>query len=392
MDSLASRNLIAAAQSGDCALLEQSIAAGADVHAADPETGQSALLFAAQADEPVIAALLVRRDPQTQFATNKRGNGLAHIAAAANSLRVLRDVLDGSLCSGVAAHISARNLWRETPLHLAVSAGHREAVALLVAAGAAMDAGDQWHRTPIDIACEVGGALLDCFGEAARGRAALVSRQAPAEDAGASSSLAAVRDDFLAALRDRQAGAAAVRVRHLFGESTDAVTLAPPLAPPVPPPCVSAPERQQAPKRVRATAALPYRAAGGAADASAVVADARATPPCVRPTAVARDASKRSLSRLVEFPGDAVAVARLLGAGDVDVAGLDYYGLPALHKVRMHVRGRGSGVLWADRGSARTVCGVGQGGPGRPRPGGAGRARDQRDRWGAGCKRAAFGC
>ena len=41
---------------------------------------------------------------------------------------------------------------------------------------------------------------------------------------------------------------------------------------------------------------------------------------------------KPGLSKLVEYPGDPEAIAKLLASGTVDAAGKDLYGLSALHK------------------------------------------------------------
>ena len=62
-------------------------------------------------------------------------------------------------------------------------------------------------------------------------------------------------------------------------------------------------------------------AASGASATSASASSAAAVGP-----------RKPGLSKLVEYPGDPEAIAKLLASGTVDAAGKDMYGLSALHK------------------------------------------------------------
>ena len=145
--------------------------------------GQTLLMVACAYDEPEKGELLLRRAyglEQLHAQQTGKGNTAAHSAAqvgAVNSLRMLlrvsRDMCTESVdgeerengkgedtCSPsrqANTFLTLQNRWKETALHLAVSAGHVESVKVLLDDGRVdIHIPDQWGRTSLEVAREQG--------------------------------------------------------------------------------------------------------------------------------------------------------------------------------------------------------------------------------------------
>ncbi|MEZ5289990.1 MAG: ankyrin repeat domain-containing protein [Vicinamibacterales bacterium] len=139
-----------AAMARDLAGVRATLAAGADVNAAQGD-GMTALHWAAErGDRDIAAALLAagaRVDPTTRLG---RYTPL-HLAARAGHEGV------GLLLVESKAEVSALASTGVVPLHLAAGAGATGLVTALLAAGAAVDAKEpQWHQTPLMFAAAAG--------------------------------------------------------------------------------------------------------------------------------------------------------------------------------------------------------------------------------------------
>lgn len=105
--------------------------------------------LAAYNDEIDILKKIYENNPSDVFKLSLSGNNCLHIAAASNSLRVLRfliEINDHSL-------LNSLNKWKETALHLGTAAGNVDVVIILLEAGANVLLSDQWNRTPKMVSC-----------------------------------------------------------------------------------------------------------------------------------------------------------------------------------------------------------------------------------------------
>mmetsp|Transcript_55712 Transcript_55712/g.148570 ORF Transcript_55712/g.148570 Transcript_55712/m.148570 type:complete len:372 (-) Transcript_55712:267-1382(-) len=218
-----------------------------------------------------VAALTSLLDGETAVSLNVRsrtGLSLLHTASVNGSIRVVRMLLSRS------AEIDAVNRWGETPLHVAAGANCASVLTELLGAGASVEKTDRWGRTSLGVARQNGYvAVADALLAAGAVEKATVSDEMGVPDA----KLQAHQNDVAAEFMER------VRLQ----------------------PCTEPPQPV-----VRLMFENGARAASG--------------------TAVTR--SRRALSKLVEYPGDPDAVARLLADPTVDPCGRDMFGLTALHK------------------------------------------------------------
>ena len=110
-------------------ILELLLDAGADVEAKSSD-GRTPLFEAACRNRLAAVRLLLARGADAKVTTVQGKNNLAHVAARSNSRELLAVLLDAGVDG------SGKNGKGETPLTLAISHGHREVVALLLARGA----------------------------------------------------------------------------------------------------------------------------------------------------------------------------------------------------------------------------------------------------------------
>ena len=350
---MASTALILAAQHGDSSEVKRLLAADASEdlpNVGDARHNMTAIAWAAASDEESTVAVLLA-DPRTDASvrSSHRMTPLHH-AAAAGSLRTLVQLVDATSDADVT------NEWLETPLHLAAAAGHRQAIKTLLAAGADTAPRDRWGRTAAMVAYQQGHdpeALgLQKLPEADEAAAKVaVSRPVGLETGG----LGALVNELSRVVLERGGASSAppnVIERHIFESSSTTVNATAPPPPPPPPPRPPPPPPRPPPPPAPACstdgavtvgrnddllAALRIRAAKAeecSATAEQAVAElsaasaVAAVPASTRPTLP----RKPALSKLVEYPGDAAAIAALLAAGSVEPSGRDLYGLSALHK------------------------------------------------------------
>jgi len=350
---MASTALILAAQRGDSSEVKRLLAADASEdlpNVGDARHNMTAIAWAAASDEESTVAVLLA-DPRTDASvrSSHRMTPLHH-AAAAGSLRTLVQLVDATSDADVT------NEWLETPLHLAAAAGHRQAIKTLLAAGADTAPRDRWGRTAAMVAYQQGHdpeALgLQKLPEADEAAAKVaVSRPVGLETGG----LGALVNELSRVVLERGGASSAppnVIERHIFESSSTTVNATAPPPPPPPPPRPPPPPPRPPPPpapacstdgavtvarnddllaalRIRAAKAEECSATAEQAEAELSAASAvAAVPASTRPTLP----RKPALSKLVEYPGDAAAIAALLAAGSVEPSGRDLYGLSALHK------------------------------------------------------------
>ena len=104
---------------------------GADVTIEDEE--HSVLIWAVREDDKEIVDMLLAHNADPAAKTRDGGYTALHIAA----IRGRKDIVEGLLIKA-GALVNAANYYDQTPLMLAVSKGHKEIVALLLARGSTM--------------------------------------------------------------------------------------------------------------------------------------------------------------------------------------------------------------------------------------------------------------
>lgn len=227
-------------------------------------------------DEAALRQFFERPVPPGPLNPNicaRRGAAPLHTAAVNGSIRAVRLLL------AARASVDAVNSFKETALHVTVAAGHAPVVSELIVAKAALEAKDAWSRTALCVARETGSTAV-----------AELLLTAGAIDAGTSAGVAAAAPDD--ATRAQQRQLADEFMAHV-GER---------------------PEKRAVPEPNVRHIFVAQPAGAGCPAASAV------------------SSGGRPLSKLVEYPCDPVAVARLLEDPTVDAAGRDAFGLSALHK------------------------------------------------------------
>jgi len=173
-----------AAMQGDLAALRTLLAKGVDVNAPQGD-GMTALHWAAQRGDSVMAGLLLRSNASVRAVTRIGAYQPLHIASSSGSTAIVKQLLAAK------ADVRAVTIEGVTPLHLAAMSGVPGAVTALVKAGADVNALEPgWNQSPLMLA-------------AARGRFEAVR---VLMKAGANPSLVARTMDIMAsAAQDRQA-------------------------------------------------------------------------------------------------------------------------------------------------------------------------------------------
>lgn len=140
--------MLAAAESGDAAQIEQAIAAGGNVNAAD-RIKRTPLFAAAFRNHPDVVRLLAGKGANVN-AKDTVGMAPLHAAVAIGGTEAVAALLDAG------ADINSRNAAGQTPLHLAAATDQRGIVALLLQRGASTRIRDGAGLTPAALATESG--------------------------------------------------------------------------------------------------------------------------------------------------------------------------------------------------------------------------------------------
>ena len=133
-------SIIEAVRSGDSTSIRSLLADGADVNAVEGD-GSTALHWAAYLDDVSITASLIEAGADIE-AQNSYGVTSLGLAAKNGSAAVVRLLLEAGLNPNDPGHNVNSG---ETPLMLASRAGQTEAVSVLIAAGANVDAQESWN-------------------------------------------------------------------------------------------------------------------------------------------------------------------------------------------------------------------------------------------------------
>ncbi len=235
--------------------------------------GYDAVHWAANYDDEAALSACLSSDPARAALVTSRGMTPLHICALNNSVQCARALL----LLLPAGAINAVNCWGETALHLACACDASEVRAVLLQAGADALAQDAWGRTPSEAAAAYHAGQL---GSVAQPPSPPHPPQLPPLLAPSSIAAASFNHELLSAISSR-------RLRS------------------IPPPLVRG-----------------------------IFCDVLPSP---SPAAAAPSASRqarRSLSALVEYPGDADRVRSLLQDSAVDAVGADSFGLTGVSAVR----------------------------------------------------------
>lgn len=146
--SKADEELFAAAAAGNVRLVEESIAAGANLNATG-SLKRTPLFAAAFCDRPAVARLLLDKGGQVDL---KDANGMSSLHAAV----IVGAVDTARVLIGKGADINIRDASRHTPLHLAAATDQTPLVELLLQGGADAAARDGKGMTAAALAADNG--------------------------------------------------------------------------------------------------------------------------------------------------------------------------------------------------------------------------------------------
>ena len=281
-------DLIAAAAAGDAKGVQRLLSERASstlVNQVD-SSGKTALHYACQNGDVRVLTLLLESPFTELHLTCPNGNTALHLAALSSA----RDVI-ALLCSDGRCNSDCRNKFGETPLHLVAAQGCAaapETATLLLHLGAHLSIVDKWGRTPLDVSREHAEAHITAV--------------------------------FESYLKDDNA---------CTSEEREIVRL-----------CTEKYQAQCATQSVQREGARPLHVIPSISDVRlkptetvcrSIFSDSAIS--TVRPSTGRSSVHKKTLSKMVEYPGSLERICALLLAGDkVDPAGTDAFGLTALHK------------------------------------------------------------
>jgi uncharacterized protein len=142
--------LLDAVREGDTARVAELLQGGADPDAASvrtPHAGKTALMWAAEQQDPALVDLLLRYGADASASNPNGGSALMYAAVQGNYAVVERLLAHGADVNG-----TARNGW--SALMLAGAKSHLDVVRLLIGHGADVDATDVHGWTPLMRAVE----------------------------------------------------------------------------------------------------------------------------------------------------------------------------------------------------------------------------------------------
>ncbi|KAJ8601811.1 hypothetical protein CTAYLR_007488 [Chrysophaeum taylorii] len=266
-----------AAACGDLDGLKRLLAGEVDVNVRDKD-GRTAFHYGCLNDDvPLLETLLAdeRVDVGLRSARGDTGLHMAALYAALEALKLL--VADGRLS------LDAQNKYGETPLHLCAGSGDKgasKAAALLLESGASLVVTDQWHRGPLDVSRE-----------------------------NAENPLVAVFEEFLKDKEDLKAAVEEVsrefRAKNTTVEVVDKAVK-------------SVVFTQLGTVKLKKTTT---------AEKSMFLKQNK-----IISNQASTMSSAKTLSKLIDFPGDVEEIKKYLEDPEIDAEGPDAYGLTALHK------------------------------------------------------------
>eukprot|EP00041_Stephanoeca_diplocostata_P016662 m.328975 g.328975 ORF g.328975 m.328975 type:complete len:288 (+) comp20439_c0_seq3:146-1009(+) len=151
-------DIIDAAQRGDARTIRDILDRDPTVISVQDDKGYSAHHWSAYADDGDVLEVLLQYDHKAPWTLlTKKGETVLHVASCNGSNRAVALLLKQGT-----HNTSAVNRFGETPLHLAAAANHTDTVQKLLAANADAGAQDQWGRTALVVAHQNG--YSDCVG------------------------------------------------------------------------------------------------------------------------------------------------------------------------------------------------------------------------------------
>ena len=299
---------VSAASCGDAttirALLASKDTPASEVNALDKD-GRTAFHYACLNDDAPLARVLLEDARVDVLARTPRGDTAVHLAALYASIQALRLLLADARTLPATL---AENKHRETPLHLVAGSGDKSAaraareLLACATARAAVEARDEWDRTPLDVAYAHGESCTVSVKEEfvlGTGDAGLAERVvARAKTLKAPEAAAPAPDDETRQQRAVQAKAIHGALAGIKGGL----------------------------KKVDVVEKTMFAKSEGAVKASAPGSGTGAGSSTGKPP------GKPALSKLVDFPGDKDEIAKMLAEDRVDPAGKDAFGLTALIK------------------------------------------------------------
>lgn len=144
--------LLSAAQRGALVDVINLLKNGEDVNKIDKK-GNTALHWALYFNEVKIVEILLQQPNILINSKSERGHTPLHLGSVNNSFEAVKVLIENSKGE---IDLNSQNVWKETPLHLASSAGRGKIIDLLCKNGADPRLKDSWGRTPIRVAYENG--------------------------------------------------------------------------------------------------------------------------------------------------------------------------------------------------------------------------------------------
>lgn len=254
-------------------------------------------------DETSILRLLIGLDRHLHFAHSvsiapeimnlrtSKNNTVIHLCVSNMSHRILQYF--GENPALVVNTKNEQNHWGETALHLAASIGNPSILEKVITLQVDQSLRDKWNRTAADVAVEMGnGSLLNSSFSSSFISPTI--RDTPEEVINHSAQLQPqITGELKKALLNREKKLTnkdqEIIVKTIFSQCVDKII-------------------------------TPERIVSGQ-NSGAITCGSNAA------------VMKKSLSRYMEYPGDPVALKKLLFDKDIDINGRDSYGLSALHKV-----------------------------------------------------------
>jgi ankyrin repeat protein len=303
--AIAASSFVDAAACGDLAGVKDLLSTGdlatSAINAVDKD-GRSAFHYACLNDDvPLLTVLLADSRVNVSLTSPKGDTGL-HMAALYAALEAL-----AMLRADARIPLGGQNMYGETPLHMCAGSGDKaasKAAALLLSWGAPLDVCDRWGRGPVDVSKDNGeNSLVTTF----RDHLAAHPELQPGVNALSAAYTAKQERDKMPTAEKQHANKMAAA--SIFGQLGS----------------IKLKKTTTVEKTMFNKAEGTGASAGGEKEAAQAALKAKLA-------AQAEADPRRALSKLVDFPGDVEEIKGHLASGEVNAAGLDAFGLAALHK------------------------------------------------------------